>query len=151
MTVVELVSVTSPAMELLTQLPESCSELQSDCCSILAYLVEQVYSQQQLQQCAVALQPILARLSECLDSNAQLLQPCPPLLPRTAGDRLLDSCVGSASTATVTAANKELKRVLRMLTVDAPVPLHAMLAIADPLPSGELQYLHPLDHRPQHT
>lgn len=92
-------------------------EVQAACCSILGSMFAQLFSQPDtLQQCSIFVQPVLARISECLDSSRHGNSP-------TCGD-----------------ARAALITLLRQLTLDAPPALHAALAESDPLPPGIIIY-----------
>lgn len=67
---------------------------------------------QALQLCSSYVQPVLARISECLDVG------------------ILGSSPGGSDTRAA------LLALLRQLTLDAPAALHAALAESDPLPPG---------------
>lgn len=83
------------------------------CCSLLGSMFTQLIAQPQaLQLCSSCVQPVLARISECLDIGA------------------LGSSPGSGDTRAA------LLALLRQLTVDGPNALHAALAESDPLPPG---------------
>lgn len=89
-------------------------EVQAACCSILGSMFAQLFSQPDaLQQGSIFVQPVLARISECLDSSRHGHSP---------------AC-GDARAALIT--------LLRKLTLDAPPALHAALADSDPLPPDD--------------
>jgi hypothetical protein len=73
----------------------------------------QLYLQPQaLNQCSGHVLPVLARISECLDVGTY------------------------GSSGRVDDTRAALLALLRQLTVDAPAPMHAALAEAEPLPPG---------------
>lgn len=113
-------------------------EVQSECCKLATGLVKEVYEQEAapLKRCGPVLRSLLARVSECLDTNARLEQPQPQ--PSCAPSQVT-GCVRGGSkavSATATTATTDIVALLRLLTVSAPPALHIVLATTDPLPSG---------------
>ncbi len=115
-----------------------CRQMQAACCSIIGGMFSELSSQPQvLQRCSSYVQPILARVSECLDSAPR--QRAGAAAGAAAGRS--GSLVGGGGPAAGGgngggAAKPALIALLRQLTVDTPPALHASLAEADPLPPG---------------
>ena len=107
----------------------SCRQMHVACCGLLSGLAQQMLEEQAaLEACGSSVQPILARISECLDGNCST-----------------QSATEDGSPPTVSAqaaARAALLALLQQLTVKAPQAMHPFLVDAGPLPPGELLWEH---------